>query len=85
MGKITGKEGTRFQGPARCFDEEEAMMRAVEEVRVTTFIRVTACLYVFTRVFIRVYTCLYVSIFSIDYIILYIQCEHNSHVYTCVL
>ena len=79
MGKITGKEGTRFQGPARCFDEEEAMMRAVEEVRVTTFIRVTACLFVFTRVFIRVYACLYVSIH------VYIQCEHESHVYTCVL
>ena len=61
VGKITGKEGTRFQGPARCFDEEEAMMRAVEEVRVTTFIRVTACtcLHVFLYVFTRVYTCLY--------------------------
>ena len=29
VGKITGKEGTRFVGPARCFDEEEAMMAAV--------------------------------------------------------
>ena len=29
VGKITGKEGTRFGGPARCFDEEEAMMAAV--------------------------------------------------------
>jgi len=31
VGKITGKEGNFFQGPARCFDEEEAVMRAVEE------------------------------------------------------
>eukprot|EP00658_Telonema_sp_P-2_P042669 TRINITY_DN3065_c0_g1_i6.p1 TRINITY_DN3065_c0_g1~~TRINITY_DN3065_c0_g1_i6.p1 ORF type:complete len:609 (+),score=142.89 TRINITY_DN3065_c0_g1_i6:246-2072(+) len=31
VGKITGKEGEYFQGPARCFDEEEAVMRAVEE------------------------------------------------------
>ena len=29
MGKITGKEGTRFVGPARCFDQEEDMMAAV--------------------------------------------------------
>jgi len=29
VGKITGKEGTRFQGPARCFDAEEDMMAAV--------------------------------------------------------
>ena len=29
MGKITGKEGTRFVGPARCFDQEEDMMEAV--------------------------------------------------------
>jgi len=29
VGKITGKEGTVFRGPARCFDEEEAMMAAV--------------------------------------------------------
>lgn len=31
VGKITGKEGSYFKGPARCFDEEEAVMRAVEE------------------------------------------------------
>ena len=66
MGKITGKEGTRFQGPARCFDEEEAMMRAVEQVRVTTSlyvsIRVTACLYTCLYVSLRVFTCLHVSI-----------------------
>lgn len=30
VGKITGKEGVRFQGPAKCFDEEEAMMEAVK-------------------------------------------------------
>jgi len=30
VGKITGKEGTRFQGPARCFDAEEDMMAAVQ-------------------------------------------------------
>jgi len=29
VGKITGKEGTRFEGPARCFDAEEDMMAAV--------------------------------------------------------
>jgi len=29
VGKITGKEGMRFQGPARCFDAEEDMMAAV--------------------------------------------------------
>ena len=29
VGKITGKEGTRFVGPARCFDQEEDMMEAV--------------------------------------------------------
>ena len=31
VGKITGKEGTRFVGPARCFDAEEDMMAAVAE------------------------------------------------------
>jgi len=31
VGKITGKEGMRFQGPARCFDAEEDMMAAVLE------------------------------------------------------
>jgi len=29
VGKITGKEGTRFEGPARCFDAEEDLMAAV--------------------------------------------------------
>ena len=31
VGKITGKEGTRFSGPARCFDAEEDLMAAVAE------------------------------------------------------
>ena len=31
VGKITGKEGTKFVGPARCFDAEEDMMAAVAE------------------------------------------------------
>lgn len=31
VGKITGKEGLYFRGPARCFDEEEQVMEAVEE------------------------------------------------------
>ena len=30
VGKITGKEGLEFEGPARVFDSEEAMLRAVE-------------------------------------------------------
>jgi len=29
VGKITGKEGTHFSGPAKCFDCEEDMMKAV--------------------------------------------------------
>ena len=29
MGKITGKEGTKFVGPAKCFDAEEDLMAAV--------------------------------------------------------
>merc|ERR1719424_2519601 len=29
VGKITGKEGTRFQGPAMCFDAEEDLMAQV--------------------------------------------------------
>ena len=31
MGKITGKEGLRFQGPARVFDAEEDMLAALAE------------------------------------------------------
>lgn len=30
VGKITGKEGLEFEGPARVFDSEELMLRAVE-------------------------------------------------------
>ena len=30
VGKITGKEGLEFEGPARVFDSEEDMLRAVE-------------------------------------------------------
>jgi dihydroxy-acid dehydratase len=30
VAKITGKEGSRFQGPARVFDSEEAMLTALE-------------------------------------------------------
>ncbi|MEC7565166.1 MAG: dihydroxy-acid dehydratase [Planctomycetota bacterium] len=31
VAKITGKEGLRFQGPANCFDSEEAMLTALED------------------------------------------------------
>ncbi len=31
VAKITGKEGTRFTGPARVFDSEEAMLQALEQ------------------------------------------------------
>lgn len=34
VAKITGKEGLRFEGPARCFDSEEDMLRALEEKRI---------------------------------------------------
>ncbi|RMF39445.1 MAG: dihydroxy-acid dehydratase [Planctomycetota bacterium] len=34
VAKITGKEGLRFAGPARCFDSEEEMLRALEEKRI---------------------------------------------------
>lgn len=30
VAKITGKEGTRFKGPAKVFDSEEAMLSALE-------------------------------------------------------
>jgi dihydroxy-acid dehydratase len=30
VAKITGKEGLVFSGPARCYDSEEAMLRALE-------------------------------------------------------
>jgi len=31
VAKITGKEGLEFEGPARCFDQEEEMLAALEE------------------------------------------------------
>ena len=34
VAKITGKEGTRFTGPARTFDSEEAMIEGLEQGRV---------------------------------------------------
>ena len=34
VAKITGKEGLRFSGPARCFDSEEAMLAALEEKQI---------------------------------------------------
>ncbi|MFN9437754.1 MAG: dihydroxy-acid dehydratase, partial [Planctomycetota bacterium] len=35
VAKITGKEGLRFSGPARCYDSEEAMLRALEEKKIS--------------------------------------------------
>ena len=34
VAKITGKEGQRFEGPARVFDTEEAMLEALQEGRI---------------------------------------------------
>lgn len=34
VAKITGKEGLRFSGPARCFDSEEEMLKALEEGKI---------------------------------------------------
>jgi len=34
VAKITGKEGLRFEGPARVFDSEEAMLAALEQSRI---------------------------------------------------
>ena len=34
VAKITGKEGELFDGPARCFDSEEDMLRALEDKRI---------------------------------------------------
>ena len=34
VAKITGKEGLRFTGPARCYDSEEEMLRALEEEKI---------------------------------------------------
>jgi len=36
VGKITGKEGLRFSGPARVFDCEEDMLTGLEEGRITS-------------------------------------------------
>tara|TARA_B100001971_G_scaffold80261_1_gene74004 strand:+ start:1939 stop:3549 length:1611 start_codon:yes stop_codon:yes gene_type:complete len=35
VAKITGKEGRQFKGPARVFDGEEAMLRALEESKIS--------------------------------------------------
>ncbi len=35
VAKITGKEGLHFKGPARCYDDEEDMLKAVEEKIIT--------------------------------------------------
>ena len=34
VAKITGKEGLHFEGTARCFDGEEAMLKALEDKRI---------------------------------------------------
>lgn len=34
VAKITGKEGLRFQGPAKCFDSEEDMLHALENQQI---------------------------------------------------
>ncbi len=34
VAKITGKEGSRFRGPAKVFDSEEAMLHALEQGRI---------------------------------------------------
>ncbi len=34
VAKITGKEGLVFSGPARCYDGEEAMLKALEEGKI---------------------------------------------------
>ncbi|MEM0924443.1 MAG: dihydroxy-acid dehydratase [Planctomycetota bacterium] len=34
VAKITGKEGLRFSGPAKCFDSEEAMLEALEQKKI---------------------------------------------------
>jgi dihydroxy-acid dehydratase len=35
VAKITGKEGVRFSGPARVFDSEEQMLKALEEKKIS--------------------------------------------------
>jgi dihydroxy-acid dehydratase len=34
VAKITGKEGLKFTGPARCFDSEEEMLRGLEQGKI---------------------------------------------------
>lgn len=34
VAKITGKEGLQFSGPARCFDSEELMLKALEDKKI---------------------------------------------------
>jgi dihydroxy-acid dehydratase len=34
VAKITGKEGLKFTGPARCFDSEEEMLHALEQKQI---------------------------------------------------
>jgi dihydroxy-acid dehydratase len=34
VAKITGKEGLKFTGPARCFDQEEAMLLGLEQGKI---------------------------------------------------
>ena len=34
VAKITGKEGLKFTGPARCFDSEEEMLKALEDKKI---------------------------------------------------
>jgi len=34
VAKITGKEGLKFVGPAKCFDSEELMLKALEEKKI---------------------------------------------------
>ncbi len=36
VGKITGKQGLRFEGPARVFDSEEDMLEGLEQGRITS-------------------------------------------------
>jgi len=35
VAKITGKEGTNFSGPANCFDSEEAMLKGLEQGKIS--------------------------------------------------
>ncbi|KAJ3044996.1 hypothetical protein HDV00_012416 [Rhizophlyctis rosea] len=34
VAKITGKEGLKFKGPAKCYEQEEAMLKALEEGKI---------------------------------------------------